>query len=145
MYHSLVGKSAFDTGHLQSTKEQIVTHNPHLPSHLSAQAVHLINALLQKDDKERITLDEVRKHPFLMQSHQPQVSSYYAADSGLGTSRSKSTTSPRLTNSVEPSPLSFLKKRSVSHHVKGDIGEVIPDRESAILMATFLEVKVRQA
>lgn len=36
-----------------------------LPSHLTPEAKDLINSLLQKNPKDRISLDQILEHPFI--------------------------------------------------------------------------------
>lgn len=79
LLHLLSGKSPFDDGEVKSTVKNILKMNPELDRRLSPNALHLINGLLKKDDRERMTLQEVRNHDFFKE----ETGSFF--DSGIGT------------------------------------------------------------
>ncbi|XP_060523812.1 serine/threonine-protein kinase PLK4 [Cylas formicarius] len=68
LYTLLVGKPPFDTQNVKSTLTRVVMDTYSIPAHLSPEAKDLINALLQKNPKDRIGLDQILDHPFLKRS-----------------------------------------------------------------------------
>lgn len=87
LYTLLVGKPPFDTDGIRSTLTKVVMAEYQIPSSLSLEAIDLINKLLRKNPAERITLEDVLKHPFM--NKMCQVTSYHKngvmslADSGI--------------------------------------------------------------
>lgn len=67
LYTLLVGSPPFDTPGVKSTLTKVVMSNYVLPSYLSPEAKDLINALLQKNPKDRIKLGQIMEHPFIKQ------------------------------------------------------------------------------
>lgn len=65
-YTLLVGRPPFDTDAVQSTLNKVVTSGFDLPDHLSYEARDLINKFLQKNPNERIDLEQVLSHPFMV-------------------------------------------------------------------------------
>lgn len=68
LYTLLVGTPPFDTQAVRSTLTRVVMASYQLPNHLSAEAKDLINALLQKNPKDRISLEQILEHPFIKRS-----------------------------------------------------------------------------
>lgn len=68
LYTLLVGSPPFDTQAVKSTLTRVVMASYKLPSYLSIEAKDLINALLQKNPKDRIQLDQILEHPFIKRS-----------------------------------------------------------------------------
>lgn len=68
LYTLLVGSPPFDTNGVKSTLTRVVMATYSLPGHLSPEAKDLINALLQKNPKDRISLDQILDHPFIKRS-----------------------------------------------------------------------------
>ncbi|ESP02150.1 hypothetical protein LOTGIDRAFT_111267 [Lottia gigantea] len=104
LYTFLVGKPPFDTDAVKSTLNRVILADYEIPNHLSPEATDLIQSLLRKNPKDRISLKDLVKHPFMTRSGLPtisrKISKKYAEmsmDSGQGTmsSRATSTTSSR--------------------------------------------------
>ena len=57
LYTMLVGRPPFDTHGVKNTLNRVISANFDLPIHLSAEARHLIQSLLQKNPKDRIPLN----------------------------------------------------------------------------------------
>ncbi|UJR23686.1 hypothetical protein I4U23_026669 [Adineta vaga] len=66
MYQCLVGKPPFDDQDVLSTLKRVANVRYVLPEGLSYEAKDLINRILQKDAKRRLTLMQIRNHPFLL-------------------------------------------------------------------------------
>lgn len=75
LYTLLVGKPPFDTQAVRSTLTRVVMASYELPSHLSREAKDLIDALLQKNPKDRLRLGQILEHPFIKRN--AVSSSYY--------------------------------------------------------------------
>ncbi|XP_054734830.1 serine/threonine-protein kinase PLK4 [Anastrepha obliqua] len=65
-YTLLVGHPPFDTDAVQSTLTKVVKSDFQIPPYLSCDAQDLIERLLKKNPMERITLEEVLQHPFIV-------------------------------------------------------------------------------
>ncbi|EDW39537.1 GL11903 [Drosophila persimilis] len=65
LYTLLVGRPPFETEGVESTLNKVVMSEFMMPSHLSFEAQDLIHKLLKKSPHERITLEQVLRHPFL--------------------------------------------------------------------------------
>ncbi|KAL1489274.1 hypothetical protein ABEB36_014204 [Hypothenemus hampei] len=81
LYTLLVGSPPFDTNAVKSTLTRVVMANYTLPHHLSPEAKDLINALLQKNPRDRIRLEQILDHPFFKRS--------FTQDSGIHTMSSR--------------------------------------------------------
>ncbi|ALC44164.1 SAK [Drosophila busckii] len=68
VYTLLVGRPPFDTDAVQSTLNKVVHSDYTMPSHLSYEARDLIDKLLRKNPSERISLEQVLRHPFMTQA-----------------------------------------------------------------------------
>ena len=66
IYQCLVGKPPFDDQDVLSTLKRVANVRYILPEGLSYEAKDLINKILQKDAKKRLTLMQIRNHPFLL-------------------------------------------------------------------------------
>lgn len=66
LYTLLVGRPPFDTDAVQSTLKKVVHSDYTMPNHLSYEARDLIDKLLRKNPHERISLDQVLRHPFMV-------------------------------------------------------------------------------
>lgn len=66
LYTLLVGRPPFETDAVQSTLNKVVMSEYIMPAHLSYEAQDLINKLLKKLPHERITLEAVLCHPFML-------------------------------------------------------------------------------
>nr|XP_014089277.2 serine/threonine-protein kinase PLK4 [Bactrocera oleae] len=69
-YTLLVGHPPFDTDAIQSTLNKVVKSDFQIPQHLAYDAQDLIERLLKKDPNERITLEQVLQHPFMLRHEQ---------------------------------------------------------------------------
>ncbi|KAK3776150.1 hypothetical protein RRG08_017085 [Elysia crispata] len=89
LYTLLVGHAPFDTDAVKSTLNRVILAEYHLPDNLSRAACDLIQALLQKNPKNRLPLREILAHPFMtMKSGNKRViqkMSEMSIDSGRGT------------------------------------------------------------
>ena len=56
LYTLLVGKPPFDTHGVHNTLNRVILAEYHLPEHLSEEAKHLIQALLQRNPADRLLL-----------------------------------------------------------------------------------------
>jgi polo-like kinase 4 len=65
IYQCLVGKPPFDDQDVLSTLKRVANVRYVLPDGLSHETKDLINRILQKDTKKRLTLVQIRNHPFL--------------------------------------------------------------------------------
>ncbi|KAF7278138.1 hypothetical protein GWI33_008755 [Rhynchophorus ferrugineus] len=87
LYTLLVGSPPFDTQGVKSTLTRVVMASYNLPSHLTPEAKDLINSLLQKNPKDRISLDQILEHPFIKRN-QIMISNL-TQDSGIHTMSSR--------------------------------------------------------
>ncbi|RUS79271.1 hypothetical protein EGW08_012958 [Elysia chlorotica] len=89
LYTLLVGHAPFDTDAVKSTLNRVILAEYHLPDNLSPAACNLIQALLQKNPKNRLPLREILAHPFMtMKGGSKRVTqkmSEMSIDSGRGT------------------------------------------------------------
>lgn len=65
-YTLLTGRPPFDTDGIKSTLTKVVMANYEMPSYLSMEAKDLIDKLLRKNPVERIRLEDVPSHPFML-------------------------------------------------------------------------------
>ncbi|GJQ82899.1 putative serine threonine-protein kinase [Trypoxylus dichotomus] len=90
LYTLLVGTPPFDTQAVKSTLTRVVMANYQLPNHLSTEAKDLINALLQKNPKDRIKLTQILEHPFIKRNYYSSgIATDTTQDSGIYTMSSK--------------------------------------------------------
>ncbi|XP_034480295.1 serine/threonine-protein kinase PLK4 [Drosophila innubila] len=68
LYTLLVGRPPFDTDAVQSTLNKVVHSDYTMPTHLSYEVRDLIDKLLRKNPHERISLDHVLRHPFMLKA-----------------------------------------------------------------------------
>ncbi|XP_030375216.1 serine/threonine-protein kinase PLK4 isoform X3 [Scaptodrosophila lebanonensis] len=68
LYTLLTGRPPFDTDAIHSTLTKVVMSDYKMPNHISPEACDLINSLLKKNPLERILLEQVLKHPFILKS-----------------------------------------------------------------------------
>lgn len=87
LYTLLVGRPPFETQGVKSTLTRVVMDDYKLPSYLSPEAKDLINSLLQKNPKDRISLEQILEHPFIKRSS--GVMSNITQDSGIHTMSSR--------------------------------------------------------
>lgn len=67
-YELLVGRPPFESENQQDTYKKIVRGKCNFPSHVSPMAQDLIVRLLQCQPKDRISLYDVKKHPWIMEN-----------------------------------------------------------------------------
>lgn len=72
-YTLLVGQPPFDTDAVQATLNRVVMSDYHIPSYISFDAKDLIEQLLKKKPDERISLQQVLQHPFLVKFDKGRV------------------------------------------------------------------------
>ncbi|CAG9769338.1 unnamed protein product [Ceutorhynchus assimilis] len=87
LYTLLVGAPPFDTNGVKSTLTRVVMANYSLPKHLSPEAKDLINSLLQKNPKDRISLEQILDHPFIKRGF--VMTNNLTHDSGIHTMSSR--------------------------------------------------------
>lgn len=81
MYTLLVGRPPFDTDAVALTLQKVITSELMIPIDMSFEAKDLLGRLLQKDQTQRIRLNEIMHHPFMTKHNQTIAST----DSGLHT------------------------------------------------------------
>lgn len=90
LYTLLVGRPPFDTQAVKSTLTRVVMAKYDLPAHLSMEAKDLINALLQKNPKDRLKLVQILDHSFIKRSTLANgMTSNLTHDSGIHTMSSR--------------------------------------------------------
>ncbi|XP_055856439.1 serine/threonine-protein kinase PLK4 [Episyrphus balteatus] len=98
-YTLLVGRPPFDTDAVQSTLTKVVMSDFHMPEHLSYEAKDLIDKFLRKNPNERISLEEVLRHPFMIKHSVAEDKTYNttvsSVDSGIITFSSGSSGNSR--------------------------------------------------
>lgn len=65
LFEMLTGRRMFKGKTKEDTKEKILERKVSFPLHLSLEAVNLIDMLCKLDAKERITIDQALKHPWM--------------------------------------------------------------------------------
>nr|CAG4651703.1 EOG090X03P9 [Triops cancriformis] len=78
LYTMLVGRPPFDTDGVKATLTRVVMADFQLPDNLSPEAKDLIKQCLKKNPRERIKLQNILSHPFILRSTHA-----YSHDSGL--------------------------------------------------------------
>ncbi|XP_029160942.1 serine/threonine-protein kinase PLK4 [Nylanderia fulva] len=81
LYTLLVGKPPFDTDAVKSTLTRVVMADYVMPPYLSDNAKDLIDKLLKKNPKDRISLRDIHKHPFIMNIERSKL---YNERNGMG-------------------------------------------------------------
>ncbi|XP_055903929.1 serine/threonine-protein kinase PLK4 [Eupeodes corollae] len=98
-YTLLVGRPPFDTDAVQSTLTKVVMSDFDMPDHLSYEAKDLIDKFLRKNPNERISLEQVLRHPFMTKHALAENKSYNSTvssvDSGIITFASGSSGNSR--------------------------------------------------
>ncbi|XP_075163638.1 polo like kinase SAK [Haematobia irritans] len=113
-YTLLVGQPPFDTDAVQATLNKVMMSDYHIPSYVSYDARDLIEKLLRKKPDERISLQQVLEHPFMLRfgnnttsDHRGKGIAYgssnYSCDSGIITFSSNSSSSTPRSNVFESS------------------------------------------
>lgn len=106
MYTLLVGKPPFDTDGIKSTLTRVVMVDYIVPNYLSIEAKDLLNRLLKKNPSDRIHIDEVLTHPFMLKyliTSTPKYNTTAVAsvDSGLLTMSSGMISAQNITAKME--------------------------------------------
>ncbi|TDG42085.1 hypothetical protein AWZ03_011487 [Drosophila navojoa] len=114
LYTLLVGRPPFDTDAVQSTLNKVVHSDYTMPGHLSYEARDLIDKLLRKNPHERISLEQVLRHPFMSKAGGSTISyttpgssvdcygqSIASGDSGIVTFASNDSKNSQRLRSVE--------------------------------------------
>lgn len=105
MYALLVGKPPFDSNGVKSTLTRVVMDDFVRPAFLSMEAKDLLNRLLTKNDHERLLIEDVLSHPFMMKHNKASVPKYNmntiaSVDSGLMTMSSGALSTQNLTAKI---------------------------------------------
>jgi serine/threonine protein kinase len=74
-YCMVVGRLPFDKSQFLELYEAITKEEPEYPSHLSKNCKHLLQRLMEKDPKKRITLAEMRQDPFVTREGKAHIMS----------------------------------------------------------------------
>lgn len=105
LYTLLVGRPPFATPATTMTLNKVVTSPCQMPNYLSPEATDLLNRLLQKDPSERIALDAIPEHPFMLKTHPLASLFQQSVDSGFAnTSDSQKSTNRPRKSPYTPSP-----------------------------------------
>ncbi|KAH8373522.1 hypothetical protein KR009_012404, partial [Drosophila setifemur] len=83
LYTLLVGRPPFETDAVQSTLNKVVMSDFLMPTHLSFEAQDLINKLLKKIPHERITLEKVLRHPFMIKRSENSTNGAFSTSGAL--------------------------------------------------------------
>lgn len=67
LYAMVVGELPFEDDNIQRLLQKIIKTQPKYPNSLSYQLRDLLNRLLEKDPKKRITLKKIKEHPWFSQ------------------------------------------------------------------------------
>ncbi len=78
-YEFLVGSPPFEAPDHAETYRRITSVDLHFPGHVSAEAKHFVSALLRKEPRARMPLEQVRSHPWIVRNTQAA-----AAAAGVG-------------------------------------------------------------
>jgi serine/threonine protein kinase len=66
LYEFLLGKPPFEDDNQSNTFRKIVHEVPKFPKHISPEAQDLVLQLLKKDPNQRLALDKVMEHPWML-------------------------------------------------------------------------------
>ncbi|XP_055684379.1 aurora kinase B-like [Lutzomyia longipalpis] len=77
-YEFLVGCPPFESDNTEITYEKIRKLQIHYPRHLSPGAKDLISKLLQKPGSERISLEQVMRHPWIQENKNTAINSTFS-------------------------------------------------------------------
>ncbi|MCO5599803.1 hypothetical protein L7F22_053910 [Adiantum nelumboides] len=72
-YCMVVGHLPFDKSQFLELYESIQSDAPRFPSHLSANCKDLLNKMLNKDPSKRMTIQQMREHPFITKDGKEDV------------------------------------------------------------------------
>lgn len=113
LYTLLVGRPPFDTNGVTETLARVVAADYQLPDFLSYEAKDLIRRFLQKNVHDRIRLDEVGQHAFMVKrKFSPKFSSTVASvDSGILTISSNASQNQSRPSPFRPGPYSSTPKQ----------------------------------
>lgn len=120
LYTLLVGKPPFDTSAVKSTLTKVVMSNYEMPYNISAEARNIIDSMLKKNPRDRISLHDVLNHPFMKQTEKPkflpQNISQDHCDSGVGTMSAGSTRDSSRSSEQRYQHGNNLRSRSEERH-----------------------------
>lgn len=105
MYTLLVGKPPFDTDGIKSTLTRVVMADFTMPAYLSMDAKDMLDRLLRKNPIERIHIDDVLAHPFMVKHNVVSTPKYNmntiaSVDSGLITMSSGALSTQNSTGKI---------------------------------------------
>lgn len=88
LYTLLVGRPPFDSNEVASTLNRVVAGHYVMPEHITSEAKDLLFRLLQKNPRDRIGIEDVLQHPFMIKycgipTGQKPPNSYHTTDSGI--------------------------------------------------------------
>eukprot|EP00092_Neocalanus_flemingeri_P002438 GFUD01002608.1.p1 GENE.GFUD01002608.1~~GFUD01002608.1.p1 ORF type:complete len:392 (-),score=79.93 GFUD01002608.1:401-1576(-) len=78
-YEFLVGKPPFEAESNNETYRRITKVDLRFPTHVSTEAKDLISRLLRKEPNERLTLEDVVKHPWIVTSVQGKIAERHSS------------------------------------------------------------------
>ena len=78
-YEFLVGSPPFEAPDHAETYRRITAVDLHFPGHVSAEAKHFVSALLRKEPRARMPLEQVRSHPWIVRNTQAVAAAAGAA------------------------------------------------------------------
>lgn len=130
MYTILVGKPPFDTDGVKSTLTRVVMSDFIIPNYLSPEAKDLLERCLRKNPIERIHVEDILTHPFMlkhMNATNPCYSNTAASvDSGLLTMSSGMTSAQNITGRMEQAR-SRIEEQGYYHSKAPDIANNVFD------------------
>lgn len=105
MYTLLVGKPPFDTDGVKSTLTRVVMADFVVPTYLSMEARDLLDRLLRKNPTERLHIEEVLSHPFMLKylvasTPKYNMNTIASVDSGLMTMSSGTISTQNITGKI---------------------------------------------
>ncbi|XP_050415388.1 serine/threonine-protein kinase PLK4 isoform X2 [Patella vulgata] len=116
LYTFLVGKPPFDTDAVKSTLNRVILADYEIPVNLSPEAKDLIQCLLRKNPKDRISLKDLVKHPFMTKASIQtsrkisKKSAEMSMDSGQGTMSSRTTSSSSRSKPFPAFPITEISE-----------------------------------
>ena len=117
LYEMLHGTPPFKAQTVDQIKEELSTKNIHIHSHLTRYTVDLLKKMLQSAEDERITIDDIFKHPAIQMSL------------------------PRFS---EPIPKEVFKILLENYLINSDKGKLRFIPEDLIRLGTSVEVKAKE-
>lgn len=118
MYAMLMGQAPFESNDVKSTWARVMKEDVRIPGYISCEARDLLARLLCKNQNERIKIEDVPKHQFMLKHFQatshPTTHLYVGAsvDSGLLTMSSGMTSAQHITGGK----MEHLRPQSVDRY-----------------------------